>query len=528
MTVAVQIPRSMSGRPTSSVLVRALAFALVLALTAPLLVMAADIEPEAQQTGQPADAEISNAVALELLFDQGVPEQGIDVETEDGIVTLSGSVSSLMERERAAQIAETVRGVRSVIDEIEVNTPVRSDEEIVDDVEKQFATYPVTGSWDVAVTSDNGMVTLTGTVSSWQEKQLASRLAEEVRGVTDVQNDIVVRYEEERPDAEIRDDIVNDLAWDLYVDNAMISVAVDEGHAMLTGTVGSAAEKSRAIADAWVAGVTSVNADGLVVAGWARDTHLRAGKYELRTDAEIVNAVSKAYAFDPRLNAYRLTVESDGGIVTLNGTVGTLAAKRAAAEDARNTVGVFRVRNLIAVMPKNVQTDEVIAQDVQSALARNPYLDRYDVAVSVQNGVVTLGGEVRTVFEKGEADHIASRISGVADVTNDIKVVNPTFLMTSPYVSEWYLTDLNWHPELRGASNLADWEIERNIQNEFQWSPFVNVNDVTVSVKDGVATLTGTVGTPAEKTLAEANAYQGGATYVDNQLAVGFGPQNTP
>ncbi|MGD8740749.1 MAG: BON domain-containing protein, partial [Desulfobacterales bacterium] len=57
------------------------------------------------------DIDITLAVDRQLQIDEGVPAHLIDVHTKDGIVTLSGPVENLLARERAAEIAETVKGV---------------------------------------------------------------------------------------------------------------------------------------------------------------------------------------------------------------------------------------------------------------------------------------------------------------------------------------------------------------------------------------------------------------------------------
>lgn len=474
------------------------------------------------------DREISNTVSLELLIDQGVPSHLIDVETIDGVVTLSGTVSNLLARERATEIAETVRGVRSVVNTIEVSTPDRPDQEIAADVERELLTNPVTESWEIFVACEDGRVTLTGTVESWQEKKLAERSARSVRGVVGVENEIIAGYEEDRPDWEIKEEVEDALMWDAYVDGAMIDVSVEDGDVALSGTVGSAAEKSRSTADAWVAGVQSVDAEDLKVAEWARNDRLREGKYVLRSDEEVEEAVEDAFLYDPRVNLYDVGVTAEEGVVMLTGTVGGLEAKRAAAEDARNTVGVWRVRNMIAVRPDESRTDGEIAKDVTQALMRNPFLDRHEIDVSVVNGLVFLEGTVQTWFEKGEADNVASRVEGVIDVENDLEVVSPSPMAARPYVDDWYLTDLDWYPERAWSTTLTDWEIRQNIRDELWWSPFVDSGDITVTVDDGIAHLTGTVDTMAERAAAEANAYQGGAIFVDNDLGVGFGPTQLP
>jgi osmotically-inducible protein OsmY len=70
----------------------------------------------------------------------------------------------------------------------------------------------------------------------------------------------------------------------------------------------------------------------------------------------------------------------------------------------------------------------------------------------------------------------------------------------------------------------TDWEIERAIEDELYWSPYVDSYQVEVEVEDGTAELSGAVDTWAERQAAEKNALEGGAINVDNQLLVAHGP----
>jgi osmotically-inducible protein OsmY len=91
-----------------------------------------------------------------------------------------------------------------------------------------------------------------------------------------------------------------------------------------------------------------------------------------------------------------------------------------------------------------------------------------------------------------------------------------------PYVDDTYVDDdhlVEYEPRTPLAS---DTELKKSIQSELWWSPFVDADQVTVSVNDGIATLSGTVDTWGERQAATENAYQGGATLVDNDLAINF------
>lgn len=470
------------------------------------------------------DQEITHAVDEELMKDAATPADRIIVSTNDGIVSLKGTLSNILAKDRAESIAETVKGVRGVVNSIEVSAPFRTDIEIKEDVQRALLQDPATESWEISVSVTGGLVTLSGSVDSWQEKALASKVAKGVKGVKDIDNNIAVDYATRRGDVEIQHEIEKALRWDAYVDDALINVSVDNGDVILSGTVGSMAEKTRTEVDARVAGVKSVDSTGLSVKWWARDKRLRKGKYVSKSDPEIKSAIEDAFRIDSRVNVSDILIEVDDGIATLRGTVDNLKERRIAAQDARNIVGVWGVDNQLKVNFDLPPSDGRIEENVEHALVTDPYVERYEITVSVVEGEVYLYGEVDSTFEKIQADDLAARQKGVVEVHNYLTVKESGAASYSPYIDQWYLDDYGWVTTNDTLSIKTDWEIESQIKDELFWSPFVDRDDVNVTVEDGIAELTGTVDTWSEREAAEENALEGGAVAVDNDLAVAYGP----
>jgi osmotically-inducible protein OsmY len=301
----------------------------------------------------------------------------------------------------------------------------------------------------------------------------------------------------------------------------MIDVAVDDGVATLSGVVGSAAERSKARNLAWVAGVTDVEADELEVRRWARDEDLRTDKYVDVSDAAAHTALKDALLYDPRTTSYEITAQIDDGVATLRGSVDSLLAKRAAAQVARNTVGIRHVNNRIKVNPLPTREDGEIAEDVTAALERNPYVGRHEVTVAVTEGVAHLYGTVDSFYEKAQADDAAGAVAGVLEVDNNLDVADVTdSYIYDPYVDDWYIYGYDWYDYEYPAAMETDAEILDDIEDQLFWSPFVDSDDVNVSVEDGVATLTGEVDSWSEFEAARENAFEGGATWVKNYVTV--------
>jgi len=446
------------------------------------------------QTKDIDDPEITSAIEIEYWEDESVASNQIDVETNEGIVILSGSVSNILAKERAEKIAEAVVGVRSVINRIEVKPRGdRTDRELRSAIIRALIADPVTESYEIQTKVGNGVVTLTGTVDSWQEKQLCETVIKSVKGVIDIKNQIKVDYEVDRFDSEIKQEVIKRLTNDVRVDDALIDVDVKNGKVTLSGIVGSAQEKSQARVDAWVGGVSSINTEDLKVQWWARDEMRRTRLYTSRTDEEIKEAIEDAFVYDPRLYSFNVDVDVTGGVAVLSGIVNNLEAKMAAERDANNTVGVRYVRNNTKVRPKVIPMNKELENRVSEALLENPYIERFDLDMSASYGTVYLSGKVNTSWEKTLAERVAQGVKGVVAVVNNIN-----------YEHEWV-----WK---------TDYQIRQDVKDQLWWSPFVDSDDINVAVNNGIVTLSGTAETFGERQRAEDNAFEGGAKEVVNNL----------
>ncbi|MCA9558570.1 MAG: BON domain-containing protein [Myxococcales bacterium] len=450
---------------------------------------------QAKEHKEPTDGAITRALSAELFLDEGVRSQKIDVKVDHGIATLTGTVDNVLAKDRAVERARSLRGVRSVVDRIAVVPVARSDARIRQDIESALVADPAADAYDLRVTVNAGEVTLEGTVESYGERNLSEVVAKGVRGVRAVDNRVIVKSPDHRPDHEILHDINGRLTRSIEVDADLVEVDVNDGVVALTGIVGSAAEKARVARMAWTAGVKNVETKGLEVRSFARDDDKRQAGMPAPTDDAIVAAIRSALGEDPRVSTFSPVIEVENGVVTLTGMVGSLAAKLAAGDDARNTVGVWRVRNLLRVRPLAAVADRSIRESITQALRRDPYVERYEVGVTVTNGHAYLQGLVGTDFERDRAADLAENAKGVVSVQN--------LLRTSE--------DPTW---------VDDLQVKQDIEDELFWSPFVDEDQVEVSVENGVATLRGTVDTLRERYNAGSNALEGGAQAVINRLQV--------
>lgn len=101
------------------------------------------------------DHGITSAVERGLIFEKGVFPSNVDVNTSEGIVTLSGAVSNLLAKERAVKIAESIRGVRGAIDRITVNPVARPDADIRKDILAALRQDPATTAYKVGPSTES-------------------------------------------------------------------------------------------------------------------------------------------------------------------------------------------------------------------------------------------------------------------------------------------------------------------------------------------------------------------------------------
>jgi osmotically-inducible protein OsmY len=298
-----------------------------------------------------ADSDITAAIELLLLTKPGVATHLFDVTTKAGIVELTGFVDNLLAGQRAEEIALAVRGVRGVVNELLIRATDRLDAELLLDVSLALAADPATADYDVQATVVDGVVTLTGAVQSWAERELVRRVVRGVRaGRRLIDHGLLIQWGEIlNSDEEISTQIRELLDWDIRVYGALVMVQTIGRVVHLTGTVGTAAEKSQIVATAYAAGASRVDSQELLVAFWALSNVLRRDKFAPRADADVAQAVRDTCRLDPRVPPTPLLVQVRRGASTRGGTVPSLRAKQAAEQDARNVVGVWDVHNLLKV-----------------------------------------------------------------------------------------------------------------------------------------------------------------------------------
>ncbi|NBF41797.1 MAG: BON domain-containing protein [Spirochaetes bacterium] len=441
----------------------------------------------AGETATRSDEELKEAVTDQLFWDDRVDAAEITVSVDEGAVTLEGEVGSFSERDAAVETAWSVTGVEWVNDRLEITETASQSRDVFTRVNVETA---LELSEDVNVenitvqTTADGTVTLSGSVDSYWKKVRAEEIASGVKGVSVAINNIEVSTGESVTDQMVQADIASSLERNADVERGNVAIEVEDGEVTLSGTV-----------DSWLSYTEAEEAARYTVGVEAVTNNLRiepparaeADRAEIRSD------VRDQLEWDYRVDEDDVNVAVDDGVVTLSGTVESFSAKEAAAADAWSVTGVVEVVNNVEVDAEAPGSDAGnISRSVENVLEWNSEIDATDIRITTIGGIVTIEGTVESYWKKVRAEDLASGVSGVVDVQNRLAVV-PT-------------------------DDLVDERIAEDIVNAIERKSFVDMENITVRVEDGVVGLSGEVGSRTEhEAVYESGLYTDGVVAVNDE-----------
>lgn len=217
----------------------------------------------------------------------------------------------------------------------------------------------------------------------------------------------------------------------------------------------------------------------------------------MRRDSDIKRDVEEELHSAPSIDATDIAVAVKDGVVALTGFVHSYIEKFEAERAAKRVLGVVGVANDLQVRlrGRDERPDPEIARDAVAAIKTRLPLAGENIKVVVEDGWVTLEGEVEWHYQRELAESTVRWVKGVKGITNLIK--------------------------LRPGRAPSPDEIRRKIEEAFRRSAEIDANRITVEMHGDEVILKGTVRSWAERQEAERVAWTTpGVTKVDNRLVV--------
>ena len=368
-----------------------------------------------------SDDAIVRATVAALTSDPTAQTNPIQVTSSGGVVTLSGVVDDRLAPRRAVAIAHVVRGVRAIIDRIDVRSFPATDAEIEGAVTSALRADPVTATAQVAARAHEGLVTLSGAVDSEAARLAVKDDARATPGVCDVVDDLSISPVQ-RSDAHVQDEVARRFHDDPWLLGAPIFAWVDGGVVHLRGKVAHFEQVVRAVQDARFAAPDAIDVSHLRLDGGIDSSVERRIVEPVFSDGEIAATLLSVYAMDPRVAPFSPKVDVNHGVIVVTGTAPSKDAARAAEEDAYNLSGAVKAENVVTVgSSPNVR---LLREDPTiSAVMRSQDWSVTDAAQAghLQPSVATVPLPIREAHDQSVAVYAAARAGRWADATRRLE-----------------------------------------------------------------------------------------------------------
>lgn len=215
----------------------------------------------------------------------------------------------------------------------------------------------------------------------------------------------------------------------------------------------------------------------------------------MKSDVDFQNEILDELAWDSRVPDARIAVTVCNGIGTLTGNLDTYAEKLAVKKAAENVLGLHTLILDVSVDPPKIhqRSDTEIAAAIEHVFSWSTPVPRKKIKISVNDGWITLTGELDWHFERDAVEKLIHPLKGVVGITNNIS--------------------LKSHVIPQSISNRIKETLNRQVSQKAQ--------NVDIFVDGGTITLRGQVQSLAEKNAMEGTTWSApGVSKVNSQLTI--------
>ena len=401
------------------------------------------------------DSLLSEKVRQRLEAETDIVPEHVDISAQGGMVQIEGALATLSEKRRVGKAARDVRGVRAVDFDVEILTRYVSDEELKRRLRRTMLESSIIDLRLPEISVKDGVVVLSGKMNSWRMRRMARRLAERVEGVKKVVNEVEVAQSPQKLSDEAFVKVIKrKIARDESISEPLVDVVVRQGVAHLSGYVATAEERRRVTQVTRECGVKGIEAkeleiqqDPSMLENWVRLTGRVSSRAVRRrlvrmvgklsdarvldglevvsegsiTDEDLKEAIEEAFAEDPYIDSpIRIRVEQ--GEVFLSGELHNSFEAERARNHAARLRGVEDIHDELAPRATYYfRRDEDLRDSLMAALVFSPFIDEESIEVTVDEGIVSLSGTVRSeaeekrVIRKAFSEH-------AKDVRSELKI----------------------------------------------------------------------------------------------------------
>lgn len=520
----------------------------------------AEVEPE---TMIEETTEVESKAEVEPMIE-------VKTEVEEAI---EAKEKTATEVEPVVEVEKKTKAKKKTRAEIKAETEKEKETPTIDSAEINSAVQNILASDDsydyskVAVATEDGVTTLTGTVDLLPARWRAVRLTSIIEGVTSVVDQIQIKDNTKKD----RHTFVGiDLFLDMYsaVGFGETDVGFLKDTAYLSGIVDSHGMK-----------MLLEEMIGMIHGVSAIDNKIDVVYKNSPSDSAIKNNIIATFAMDPFLRASQIEVEATGGNVVLKGAVASAAEKSFAIHDAwvggvksvdANELHVkWHIKEELsktAAQPK--VDDKTIADNIVKMISMDPRTAGQGITVKSTSGKVYLGGAANNLYSKIAATEVASRAYGAWKIVNRMRVKPATkiednalasiltsILEAGPLIdvkdlmiavrggkahiygkvkNEFIVKSANdmaamidgvdaLNNELEASEkkkSKSDDAIKTSVMKMLRWNALIDETAITVEVDKGKATVSGEVDNLAKVGLIAADAFRAGASEVRSEIRI--------